>query len=48
MLHLLLGAGVVIAAAIHLHRPRNRSIRIAKDAVTIVTVVTILALWSHL
>ncbi|BFO23030.1 hypothetical protein SHKM778_94180 (plasmid) [Streptomyces sp. KM77-8] len=48
MFDLVLGAAVVALAATHLYRPKSRKVRIAKDAVTVSTVVAVLAVWSQL
>ncbi|MFJ5811837.1 hypothetical protein [Streptomyces sp. NPDC093093] len=48
MFDLVLGAVVVALAATHLYRPKSRKVRIAKDAVTVSTVVAVLAVWSQL
>ncbi|MEW2302087.1 MULTISPECIES: hypothetical protein [unclassified Streptomyces] len=48
LLDLLIGAGVITAAVTHLYRPKSRKVRIAKDVVTVLTVVTVLAVWSQL
>ncbi|MET7760309.1 hypothetical protein ABZT27_37340 [Streptomyces sp. NPDC005389] len=48
MFDLALGAAVVALAATHLYRPKSRKVRIAKDVVTVATVVAVLAVWSQL
>ncbi|MET8807894.1 hypothetical protein [Streptomyces sp. NPDC004546] len=48
MFDLALGAAVVALAVTHLYRPKSRNVRIAKDIVTVLTVVTVLAVWSQL
>ncbi|MGW3425659.1 hypothetical protein [Streptomyces phaeochromogenes] len=48
MFDLVLGAAVVALAATHLYRPKSKKVRIAKDAMTVLTVMALLAVWSQL